>query len=134
MCDAVEQYATGEETYLELSDKISSNRYYEEQEKLSVEQLFKWVKTVATKASSLLRQLQRHCLQSGIGYWRLEAEVRSPNAKRAKTKEKSLLLNDLAEFLEMGKVLPGEDGELLRLLMQCWLSSTKSRGRQLRPF
>jgi hypothetical protein len=126
MCEAVEAYVTGEKTYLELSDEISSERCYEEKQKLSVEQLFKWVNTVAKKAGSLLRQLQRHCMQSGIGYWRLESAVKSPRAKRAKTKEKGRSLDDLAEFINMAKALPGEDGELLTLA-QLFLKTTEVR-------
>jgi hypothetical protein len=126
VAQAVTEYAGSPTTYRQTAEEMSPLESTSPP-KPSHSQVFRWVQGVANKAERLLLQVQKELLLQGraddvqnmIG-------VPCPNAHRAHSICKAVLLNRLAELLQFANLLVGENSNSMTALHSNFLSQVES--------
>lgn len=124
VAQAVSDYSTTERTYRQEAGELCSLDA-DSPPRPSHSQVFRWVNAMTEKVGQLLLQMQKELVMRGhTNEVQDQISKSCPNAKKAHTTRKATLLNELAEFVQLGWLLVGERG--LSALHAHFLSQVES--------
>ena len=125
VAEGIERYSSSETTYRGVATALSSLEA-EEPPSPSHSTAFRWVKDIAVRAESLCFHIQKELILRG----KLQAsKVESgycPNSWKARTEEKELNLNRLAEGIQLGFLLVENNEKIMELLHAAFLKNVET--------
>jgi uncharacterized protein DUF6431 len=126
VAEGIERYSTAETTYRGVATALSSLDAEDQPPNPSHSTAFRWIKDIAARAESLCFHIQKELILRG----KLQASnIDSgycPNSWKARTEEKELNLNRLAEGIQLGLLLVENSEKIMELLHTVFLKNVET--------